>query len=56
VIGLVKAGILAGDNAARLSERIEFVKEKGARRLEVVLEHAAERRDGSKRQRARGEG
>ncbi len=49
VDGLVKAGILAGDNAARLSERVEFVKEKGARRLEIVMEHAAERRDGSER-------
>lgn len=37
VDGLVKAGILAGDNAARLSERIEFVKEPGARRLEVEI-------------------
>jgi hypothetical protein len=35
--GLVKAGILAGDNAARLRQRVEFVKEPGARRLEVVL-------------------
>jgi hypothetical protein len=36
--GLVKAQILAGDNAARLTQRIEFVKERGARRLEVLLE------------------
>lgn len=40
VDGLVKAGILAGDNAARLSERIEFVKEPGARRLEVEIREA----------------
>jgi len=36
--GLVRSGILAGDNHARLRERVEFVKEAGARRLEVVIE------------------
>lgn len=40
VDGLVKSLILAGDNAARLTQRIEFAKERGARRLEVVLEPA----------------
>jgi hypothetical protein len=29
---------LAGDNAARLTQAVEFVKERGARRLEVVIE------------------
>lgn len=43
--GLVKRQILAGDNAARLALRVEFVKEPGARRLEVVIE-SMEVRDG----------
>jgi hypothetical protein len=38
VDGLVRSGILAGDNAARLTQRIEFVKEAGGRRLEVLIE------------------
>lgn len=42
VDGLVRAKILAGDDARRLKRRIEFVKERGARRLEIVLERAAE--------------
>ena len=37
VDGLVRSGILAGDNAARLTQRVEFVKEPGARRLEIVI-------------------
>lgn len=36
--GLVRSGILAGDNAARLTQRVEFVKERGRRALEIVLE------------------
>ncbi len=39
--GLVKSEILAGDNAARLTQRVEFVKEPGARRLEVVIDPGA---------------
>jgi hypothetical protein len=35
--GLVKAGILEGDDAKRLREQVVFVVEKHARRLEVVL-------------------
>ena len=42
VDGLVKAGVLAGDNGARLSERIEFVKQAGARRLEIVIAPAGQ--------------
>lgn len=38
--GLVRSQILEGDNHARLQERVEFVKERGARRLEVVMEPA----------------
>jgi hypothetical protein len=38
VDGLVKSQVLAGDNAARLTQAVEFVKERGARRLEVVIE------------------
>lgn len=40
VDALVKAKLLDGDDAARLTCRVEFVKEPGARRLEVVLEPA----------------
>jgi hypothetical protein len=36
--GLVRSEILAGDDAARLDLRVEFRVERGARRLEVVLE------------------
>jgi hypothetical protein len=36
--GLVKSGILAGDDSKRLTERVVFVKSPGARRLEIVLE------------------
>jgi hypothetical protein len=36
--GLVRAGVLEGDDAKRLTERVEFVVERGARRLEVILE------------------
>jgi hypothetical protein len=37
VDGLVRAGILEGDNAARLIATVEFVKRPKQRRLEVVL-------------------
>jgi hypothetical protein len=40
VDGLVKSSILAGDNAARLTQRVEIVCERGRRRLEVVIEEA----------------
>lgn len=40
--GLVKAGILEGDDAKRLREQVVFVVEKHARRLEVVLAPALE--------------
>jgi hypothetical protein len=41
VDGLVKSGVLSGDNAARLpTPAVEFVKERGARRLEIILEPA----------------
>jgi hypothetical protein len=40
--GLVKAGILEGDDAKRLRERVVFVIEKHARRLEVVLAPATQ--------------
>lgn len=36
--GLVRSGVLAGDNAARLTQTVEFVKERGGRRLEVLIE------------------
>jgi hypothetical protein len=36
--GLVKAGILAGDDSKRLTERVVFVISPGARRLEIVIE------------------
>ena len=39
--GLVRSKVLAGDNAARLSQRVEFVYEKGRRRLEIILAPAA---------------
>lgn len=42
VDGLVRSGILEGDNAARLTQRVEFVKQQGRRALEVVLESAGE--------------
>lgn len=35
--GLVRAGILAGDDGARLTQRVEFVKEPGSRRLEIIV-------------------
>lgn len=39
VDGLVRAGILAGDDAARLIERVEIVTDRDTgRRLDVVLE------------------
>jgi hypothetical protein len=44
--GLVKSQILQGDNAARLTQRVEFVKERGARRLEIEIAPATEARGG----------
>lgn len=37
VDGLVRAKILAGDDSRRLKRRIEVVKERGARRLEIEI-------------------
>lgn len=37
---LVRSGVLVGDNFVRLSQRVEFVHEKKARRLEIVIEEA----------------
>jgi hypothetical protein len=48
--GLVKAGILEGDDAKRLREQVVFVVEKHARRLEVVLAPAG-RQDGEDEER-----